>query len=174
MINPHEKNIEDKYKKTITELTKKLDDFCLECNNNIENILKNKPECIIDTNTNSHSYYVRDLPYTDQDIKLGNKCNFLWLRDILDVEYFNSTKFFWLDCDGEIDKTDKQENSNLYLDKLGFLITRVKDKYGEYGEFWECRIDCYYNDVVYEMLKMKRDTRLTNMIIRDKNHNQVQ
>jgi hypothetical protein len=82
--------------------------------------------------------------------------------------YFNSAKFFWLDDDGEINKTDKQENSNLYLDKLGFLIARVKDKYGEYDEFWECRIDCFYNDIVYEKLKMERDTRLTNAIIKDK------
>jgi len=168
MINPHEKKIEDKYNKTIAELTKEMNDFCLECKNNIENILKNKTECIIESNTQRHSYYVKDLPYTDQDIKLGDKCNFLWVRDILDMGYFKSCKFFWLDADGEIDKTDKQENSNLYLDMLGFLVARGKDKYGEYSEFWECRIDCYYNDIVYEKLKMERDMRLTNAIIKDK------
>ena len=168
MINPHEKKIEDKYKKSATELRKALKVFCLGCENNIANILKNKTEYIIEPNKIRHSYYVRDLPSIDKDRKLGNKYNFLWFRDILELGYFNSAKFFWLDDDGEIDKTDKQENSNLYLDKLGFLIARVKDKYGEYDEFWECRIDCFYNDIVYEKLKIERDTRLTNLIIKDK------
>jgi hypothetical protein len=156
------------YKLNVEQLKKHLEDFTLDCDNQIKELLKNKTECIIDGNTQRHSYFVRNIPSTDRDIKINNKCNFLWFRDILDMGYFNSSKFFRLDRNGEIDTTGRKENYNLYLDNYGFLGVRGKDKYGEYSEFWECKLNCYYNDINYINLKKQREKRITEAVIKDK------
>ena len=145
-----------------------LTDFIKKCNNDIEEILKNKTEYRIEDKSHKDRFFVRDLPSTDQNLLLGDKSNFLWFLSIEKLPYFKDSKFFWLDADGLIDKTDKKEHSNLYFDNAGFLVAKVKDKYNEFGLFCDCRIDCYYNDIQYINLMIQQRKCLTNRLITNK------
>tara|TARA_R110002126_G_scaffold46165_2_gene130198 strand:- start:2415 stop:2615 length:201 start_codon:yes stop_codon:yes gene_type:complete len=48
----------------------------------------------------------------------------------------------------------------MWLDDLGFLVSYHTDKFGEYADKFAMRINCLYNDVNYELLKMERDRKL--------------
>ena len=100
---------------------------------------------------------VGTFPETDRFLKWDSESEFLWFKD---VKYFyKECNYFWLDPDGEIFPSTA-ESCNLWVDELGFLIAYHTDKYGEYCEKFKMRINCLYNDVNYELLKMKRDRKL--------------
>ena len=83
--------------------------------------------------------------------------DFLWVKDV--KYYYKECNYFWLDADGEIFPSTA-DSCNLWLDELGFLVSYHTGKYGEYAERIKMRINCLYNDVNYELLKMERDRKL--------------
>lgn len=135
-----------------------LNKFKKECEKRIEDILRqNKQKINIVIDNDLKSYIVRDIPNSDAEVKIDIKSNFLWFLQVKELPYLKDHTFFWLNSDGEIYSVPTKENSNLYIDELGFLITNVKDNYNEYERDWDFRVNCYYNDIIYNRLMVKRD-----------------
>ena len=103
------------------------------------------------------SYYINHLPDTDRHLRWDSKSSFMWFINVKSL--YENCDHFWLDADGEI-YSSYEGASNMWLDDLGFLVSYHTDKFGEYADKFAMRINCLYNDVNYELLKMERDRKL--------------
>ena len=100
---------------------------------------------------------IGSLPDADRHLQCDSESEFLWFGEV--KYHLKECNYFWLDADGEIFPSTA-DSCNLWLDELGFLVSYHTGKYGEYAERIKMRINCLYNDVNYELVKMKRDKKL--------------
>lgn len=137
----------------------RFDNFINECKTNIKSIMTNNKNWIF-TPIFKDSIRVSlegNEVFTDTRLTNGTKYNFLFMIDILKQENYKLCKYFWIDPDGEISKTHKRECSNMYIDEDGYLNAIHKDKC-PYRQEYITRIDCYYNDIIYQKKILKCDT----------------
>jgi hypothetical protein len=146
---------------TLKKIKKSFGEFEKLCNGNIKEIMKNNKNWNITPNKDKNGFYISE--FTDNHLEIHKKYNFLWVIDI--KKLYKNGKYFWLDADGEIYGTEK-DCSNLYIDKEGYLNAILKDTDCYYRSSWETRIDCYYNDIVYQQLILKHDKQIAEDGIR--------
>ena len=146
---------------TLKKVKKSFSEFEKLCNDNIKVIMKNDKNWNITTNKEANGFNINE--FTDNHLEIHKKYNFLWFRFI--KNHYKSCKYFWLDADGEIYGTEK-DCSNLYIDEDGYLNSILKDPECYYRDRWETRINCYYNDVLYQKLMFQNDKRVLEEYIK--------
>lgn len=142
---------------TLKQVSKSFSDFEKSCNDNIKTIMENNIDWNITPNKDKNGFYISR--FTDNHLEIRKKYNFLWFNEI--KRLYKNRKYFWLDADGEICKTDEEGSCNLYVDREGYLnFTIIKDTDCHYRDCFKTRIDCYYNDIVYQRRMLKRDKKI--------------